>query len=137
MTTWIFSTEPRSYPWTKVKELGTARWDGIRGPLARKNLRGLKKGDLILGYHGSPEKAIVCQARAASDAYPDPGAPDWLAVDVTYESPLGRPVSLSELRTDPLLASMPFVRIPRLSVAPITPEQTKKILAIAQEGSHA
>lgn len=137
MTSWILSTEPKVYPWTKVRDAGTARWDGIRGPLARKNLRTMRKGDRIVGYHGSPEKALVCLARAASEPYPDPADPAWLAVDVCYETALPRPVPLAELRAVPELADMPFLRIPRLSVAPVTDTQWLKILTMAKESSHA
>ena len=68
---WIFSTEPKEYPWSKVQE-GAARWDGIRGPAARKYMREIQAGDRIWGYHASPQKALVCWAVAAAPAYPDP-----------------------------------------------------------------
>jgi predicted RNA-binding protein with PUA-like domain len=60
------------------------RWDGIRGPLARKNLKTVAVGEKIYGYHSTPEKALVCEARVARAAYPDPADADWLALDVSF-----------------------------------------------------
>ncbi len=44
----------------------------MKNPVAQKNLRGVKKGDLVFYYHTGDEKAIVGVAKAAGDAYPDP-----------------------------------------------------------------
>lgn len=131
MTAWIFSTEPDVFPWTQVERDGRARWDGVRGPLARKNLRLLSQGDRVWGYHSSPEKALVCWARAAGPAYPDPADARWLAVDVVFDRWLKNPVSWSDLRAHPGLSSMDFVRIPRLSVAPLTDSQEKILMGLS------
>jgi predicted RNA-binding protein with PUA-like domain len=125
MNTWFFSTEPDEYPWTVVEEKKTVRWDGIRGTAARKWMRDIVPGDMILGYHSSPEKAFVCLATAASAAYPDPKDPDWLALDVSWGNWLKRRVPLSDLRAHKGLAAMKFVRMPRLSVSPVTPAERK------------
>ncbi|HMU74916.1 MAG TPA: EVE domain-containing protein [Elusimicrobiota bacterium] len=128
---WIFSTEPKEYPWSKVQE-GAARWDGIRGPAARKYMREIQAGDRIWGYHASPQKALVCWAVAAAPAYPDPAAPDWLAIDLCFDRWLPRPIALAELRADARLADMPFLRIPRLSVAPVTSDQSKRLFSLCR-----
>ncbi len=133
MTAWIFSTEPGVYPWSRVQAGGRVRWDGIRGPLARRWLREVSVGDAIWGYHTSPEKALVCLARAAAAAVPDPADEKWLAIDVSFERWLHRPVPLSELRASPVLSEMPFLRIPRLSVAPVTPPQERALCFLARE----
>lgn len=127
MSDWIFSTEPATFPWSRVESEGTVRWDGIRGPLARRWLRSVAAGDRIWGYHSSPEKALVCLARAAGKAYPDPADEKWLAIDVAFDRWLKQPVALAALRADPVLSSMDFLRIPRLSVAPLTAAQAKRL----------
>lgn len=132
MTAWFFSTEPEVYPWSNVEQKGKVRWDGIRGTAARKWLREVKPGDLILGYHSSPEKAFVCLAKAASAAYPDPKDQDWLALDVKWGKWLKRPAPLSELRAHKGLALMKFVRMPRLSVSPVTPAEQKILSGLAE-----
>jgi predicted RNA-binding protein with PUA-like domain len=132
VTAWIFSTEPDVFPWTQVERDGRARWDGVRGPLARKNLRLLSAGDRVWGYHSSPEKELVCWARVAGPAYPDPADDRWLAVDVEFDRWLKTPVALSELRAHPVLSAMDFVRIPRLSVAPLTGPQEKILMGLSR-----
>lgn len=127
MTAWIFSTEPESYPWSRVEREGTVRWDGIRGPLARKHLRTVKAGDPIFGYHASPERAVVCLAQIAGAAYPDPADEAWLAVDVRFDHWCATPVPLAALRADPGLSKTSFLRIPRLSVAPLSGVEEKAL----------
>lgn len=135
MTAWIFSTEPSSFPWSRVESEKTVRWDGIRGPLARKSLRVLVPGDRIWGYHASPEKALVCLARAKGKAYPDPADEKWLAIDVTFDRWIKYPIPLSVLRALPELSSMDFLRIPRLSVAALSPRQDALLFRLAEKGS--
>lgn len=130
--TWFFSTEPDSYPWSNVERGKRVRWDGIRGTAARKWMREIQPGDRILGYHSSPEKAMVCLARAAGAAVPDPKDENWLVIDVAFDKWLKRPVPLAELRSQKGLAQMKFVRMPRLSVSPVS-EGEKKILAKLSE----
>jgi predicted RNA-binding protein with PUA-like domain len=120
MNLWVFSTEPEVYPWSRVESAGTARWDGIRGTAARKWMRSLAAGDRILGYHSSPERAFVALATVLAPATPDPADPDWLAVDVRFDRWLDRRVPLSEARAEPGLAANKFLRMPRLSVSPVT-----------------
>lgn len=130
MTAWIFSTEPDAFPWSRVEREHTVRWDGIRGPLARKNLRAVAVGDRVYGYHGAPEKALVCEARIARAAYPDPADEKWLAVDVSFERWLPRPVTLAAMRGAAGVARMDFLRIPRLSVAPLRPAEERALRAL-------
>ncbi|MBK8423614.1 MAG: EVE domain-containing protein [Elusimicrobia bacterium] len=133
MTAWIFSSEPDVFPWSRVEKEKTVRWDGIRGPLARKNLKTVAVGERIYGYHSTPEKALVCEARVARAAYPDPADADWLALDVSFARWLPRPVPLAVLRSAPVLKSMDFLRIPRLSVAPVSAAQERVLRALIQK----
>lgn len=137
MTAWIFSTEPATFPWSRVESEKTVRWDGIRGPLARKSLRVILPGDRIWGYHSSPEKALVCLARAKGKAYPDPADEKWLAIDVAFDRWIPHPISLSTLRAHPGLSSMDFLRIPRLSVAVLTDVQDEILFSLAKSGEVA
>jgi predicted RNA-binding protein with PUA-like domain len=132
VTVWFFSTEPDEYPWTNVEEKGTVRWDGIRGFSARNRLKEAVPGDLILGYHSSPEKAFVCLARVAGAAYADPKDPAWLAIDVSWGRWLKRRVPLAEMRAEKGLAAMKFIRMPRLSVSPVTPAEQKILSRLSQ-----
>jgi predicted RNA-binding protein with PUA-like domain len=128
MNAWFFSTEPEVYPWDNVFREKKVRWDGIRGTAARKWMRSIRAGDLVLGYHSSPEKAFVCLAEAASEAYPDPKDPDWLVIDLAPGKWVERRVPLADMRAAAGLKDMKFVRMPRLSVSPVTAAE-RKILA--------
>jgi predicted RNA-binding protein with PUA-like domain len=130
--TWFFSTEPDEYPWDNVFEKKRVRWDGIRGTAARKWMREIKAGDTVLGYHSSPEKAFVCLAKAVSAAYPDPKDEDWLVIDLAPVKWVKRRVPLSDMRAHGALKAMKFLRMPRLSVSPVTASE-RKILSILSQ----
>jgi predicted RNA-binding protein with PUA-like domain len=131
---WFFSTEPGEYPWDIVFKEKRVRWDGIRGTAARKWMRSIAEGDLVLGYHSSPEKAFVCLARAVSTAYPDPKDENWLAIDLAPVRWLQKRVPLADMRAHPGLAAMSFLRMPRLSVSPVKAAE-QKILSKLSETS--
>ena len=75
MADFLFKTEPSEYSFADLRAKGEGVWDGVRNPVALKNLREMKKGDRVFVYHTGSEKAVVGIARAASAAYPDPKAP--------------------------------------------------------------
>lgn len=101
----------------------------MKNPVAQRNLRSVKKGDLIFYYHTGDEKSVVGIARASCDAYPDPKDKSGKAhvVDIVPVKKLNRPVTLKEIKADPFFSDFALVRISRLSVMPVTGAQWKKI----------
>ncbi len=97
--------------------------------MAQKHLRSIRKGDRILYYHSGNEKAVVGIARAVSNAYDDPDdrSGKLATVDIAPTKRLRRPVTLQEIKKQRSFAGSPLVRIPRLSVMPVT---TAEMLAI-------
>ena len=73
---WLFKTEPTAYSFDRLEREKKTTWDGVKNPVARKHLGGVKRGDLVFIYHTGDEKAVVGTAKALSDAYPDPNAGD-------------------------------------------------------------
>ena len=137
MNTWLFSTEPDSYPWQKVEQEKKVRWDGIRGGAAQKFMRLIQPGDEILAYHSAPEKSVVGIAEAVSASYPDPTVPDeekqkWHVIDVSWKNWLDRPVPLSAMRKSRDLVKMKFVILPRLSISPVTAAERKVLLSLGK-----
>jgi predicted RNA-binding protein with PUA-like domain len=67
-------------------------------------------------------------AKVTKAAYPDPKEkdPKLLVVDVAPVRRLGTPVTLAEIKGDPLFKDSPLVRQGRLSVVPLTEEQFKR-----------
>src|SRR3989442_5202638 len=130
---WLFKEEPSSYSFDDLVSDGRTRWSGVKHPLAQKHLRSVRRGDRVLYYHTGGEKAIIGVARAASDAYVDPGDPSGrrVAVDIAPEKKLPRPVSLAEIKRMKMFARFPLVRMSRLSVMPVGGREWKAILRLS------
>lgn len=126
---WLLKTEPGQYSYDDLEREGRARWDGVRNPVALKNLRAMKEGDRVLLYHTGDEKAAVGEALVVRAAYPDPKANDarLVVVDLEPRGRLARPVTLAELKALDAFADSPLVRQGRLSVVPLTAVQWKLV----------
>ena len=131
---WLLKTEPGEYSYDDLEREEGGRWDGVRNPVALRNLRAMKQGDRLLVYHTGDERAVVGQAEVAREAYPDPKAKDGrlVVVDIAPRGRLARPVTLAEMKAMPEFAASPLVRQGRLSVVPLTAPQWKAVLARGQ-----
>ncbi len=132
---WLFLSDPVSYHLDTLFRKRKDVWDGVYGANAQKHLAQIKKGDRILGYHTSPQKAVYAVLEAVSDSYPDPKEKEKkvAVVDVKGIRKLSRPVPLAELRAAKKLAKMKFLIIPRMAVSPLTPAEYQEILRLAGE----
>lgn len=128
---WLFKEEPTHYGFEQLQRDGQTVWSGVRNALAQKHLASVRKGDRIFYYHTGSEKAIVGIARAASDAYREAGNPPLFVVDVEPVAPLPRPVPLAAIKASGRFASFPLVRLPRLSVMPVTDAEWKALEGMA------
>ena len=128
---WLLKTEPESYSWEDLRRDGTTRWDGVRNPVAQKNLRAMQQGDVVVIYHTGKERAAVALAKVERSAYPDPKDPKLVVVDLAADRALPRVVTLDEMKSLPAFADSPLVRQGRLAVVPLTREQ----LAVITGGS--
>jgi predicted RNA-binding protein with PUA-like domain len=130
---WLFKEEPTHYSWDDLVREKRTVWSGVRNPVAQKHLRSVKKGDRIFYYHTGNEKAVVAEAKAAGDSYPDPKDPSGklYAVDVVPVRKLARPVTLREVKEDRSFADFPLVRISRLSVMPVRDAEWRRIEKMA------
>jgi len=124
-TRWLFKTEPSVYSFQQLQKDKKTTWDGVANNLALKNLRDIKKGDLIFIYHTGDEKQAVGVARALGGAYPDPSKkdPKLLVVDIEPVKTLAKPATLAEVKADKKLANFDLVRNSRLSIMKLTDEQ--------------
>ena len=130
---WILKTEPSTYGFTDLVREGRTRWEGVSNAVALKHLRSMLEGDDALIYHTGNEKSLIGLARIVSAPYADPGQKDerLVVVDIQAGKPLPRPVSLAEIKSDPAFKDLGLVRLPRLSVVPVEPDQWKRLLAMA------
>lgn len=139
MAYWLIKSEPYEYSYDQLVEDGSTPWDGIRNYMARNNLRAMKKGDQLLFYHSNKGLEIVGTAKVSKTAYPDPTVDpkakqqDWSAVDVVPGKRLKRPISLKEVKADPVLSKSGLVKYSRLSVAAFTKEEFDRVIALSKQ----
>jgi len=137
MAYWLFKEEPDHYSLEDLFRDKRSVWAGVENNLALKHLRSVKKGDRVLYYHTGKEKSVVGVAEVVKGPYPDPARDDerFVVVDVKPISRLDRPVSLAEIKSNPIFADFALVRISRLSVMPVTNEQWTEIERLSKQGS--
>jgi predicted RNA-binding protein with PUA-like domain len=131
---WLVKEEPENYSFGQFSEDGSTVWAGVRNPVAQRNLREMKKGDRVFFYHTGKEKAIIGTAKVSKTAYPDPKdkAGSLVVVELAAGKALKRPVTLKEIKADKRFATMPLVRIARLSVQPVSDEEWDLIEEISK-----
>jgi predicted RNA-binding protein with PUA-like domain len=131
---WLMKSEPDAYSWDDLMAEGEGTWDGVRNHRAANNLRAMQVGDEAFFYHSNIGKEIVGIARISQSGLTDPSDPEgkWAAVKVQPVEKLARPVTLREMKADAALAEMELVKLSRLSVAVVTPQEWKHILALAK-----
>ena len=150
MAYWLFKTEPGCFSFDDLKRRPglTEPWDGVRNFQARNFLRDtISVGDLVLFYHSNiAEPAVVGLAEIVRAGYPDTTAlnpngehfdpkasaqkPIWYMVDVRYVQHFPKPVTLEQIKNNPLLGDMPLVKRSRLSIQPVTAAEWRIILAM-------
>lgn len=135
MNHWLVKSEPTKYSWEKFEKEGSTFWDGVRNYGARNNLRGMKKGDLVLFYHSNEGMEVVGIAKVIKEHYQDPttGDKNWVAVDLKPFKKLKNPVTLAAIKKDQLLQNIPLIRQSRLSVMPVNKEEFDRILELSEK----
>lgn len=132
MNHWLIKSEPEAYSWDDLNRDGETLWDGVRNHRAAINLRAMKVGDPLFFYHSVTGKEIVGIAEVSVAGLADPKDEKWPAVKVKPVKALPRPVTLAEIKAEKSLAEVEVVRLSRLSVAEIRPDEWTKILSMAE-----
>jgi len=131
---WLLKTEPSTYSWADLVRDRRTVWDGVKNALALKHLAAVATGDEVLVYHTGDEKAAVGIAKVVRGGYPDPKQKDarLVVVDLEPSKALARPVALGAMRANRKLAGFDLLRLPRLSVMPVSAEQWAAIMEMAR-----
>lgn len=131
---WLVKEEPENYSYDQFVADGKTVWSGVKNPVAQRNLRAMKKGDRVFFYHTGKEKAVIGSAKVSVPAYADPKdkSGKLVVVELVPDRKLDRPVTLAEIKAAGRFADSPLVRIPRLSVMPVTDEQWEAIEEMAR-----
>ena len=131
MAYWLLKTEPSDYAYADLEADQGTLWDGVSNNLALKHLRKIRRGDQALIYHTGRERVVVGIAEASSDPFPDPERDDarLVVVEVKPKRKLAEPIPLADIKSDPELKDFDLVRLPRLSVMPVTEAVWKRLLS--------
>lgn len=131
---WLMKSEPDAYSWDDLVAEGEGTWDGVRNHRAANNLRAMQVGDEAFFYHSNIGLEIVGVATISQAGLTDPSDPEgkWAAVKVKPVRKLEKPVALKQIKADPKLTEMELVKLSRLSVAVVTPEEWSYILGLAK-----
>jgi predicted RNA-binding protein with PUA-like domain len=131
---WLVKEEPENYSFDQFLKDRTTVWAGVRNPVAQRNLREMKKGDRIFFYHTGKQKAVVGTATVSKTSFPDPNdkSGSLVVVELAAGKALKRPVTLKEIKADKRFATMPLVRIARLSVQPVSDDEWEWIEEISK-----
>jgi len=131
MKYWLLKSEPNTWSWEDQKAKGKKgeEWDGVRNYQARNNMKEMKKGDLCFFYHSVKEKRVVGIVEVLNEAHPDSTTDDprWECVDVVAVMDFPTPVSLDDIKAEPVLEEMVLVNNSRLSVQPVLKKEWKLV----------
>lgn len=132
---WLMKSEPDVYSWDDLVAEGEGTWDGVRNHRAKNNLAAMEVGDQALFYHSNIGLEMVGIVAISVAGIADPTDPDgkWAAVKVKPVRKLKRPVTLKQVKAEPRLADMELVRLSRLSVSEVTPDEWAVVLEMAGE----
>lgn len=135
MNHWLVKSEPFKYSWDHLVKEGEGMWDGVRNYAARNNLMAMKVGDPILFYHSNEGKEVVGLAKVSKEYYPDPTTEEeaWVVVNLVPVELFPKTVTLAQIKADPRLKGMDLIRLSRLSVVAVKPEEFDIIVALAHE----
>ena len=131
---WLMKSEPDAYSWDDLVAEGEGTWDGVRNYRARNNLAAMQVGDEAFFYHSNIGLEIVGIVKVSKAGFPDPSdeTGKWVSVKVKPVRKLKRPVTLKQIKADPELAEIELIKLSRLSVAVITPQEWDYILALSE-----
>ena len=121
---YLLKTEPSEYSFADLQRDAVTVWDGVSNPVALRNLREMTSGTRLVIYETGARKSAVGTASVVSVDVSNPKNP---AVKIKAGNALAKPVTLAEIKSNPLFSASPLVRQGRLSVVPLTNAQYKAL----------
>ncbi|KAL2835755.1 PUA-like domain-containing protein [Aspergillus pseudoustus] len=129
-------------------------WDGVRNPVAKKNMQLMKKGDLAFFYHSnckipgiagimeivqehSPDESAFDKGHPYYDEKSKRDNPKWVVVHVEFRRKFENLITLNELKshanTKGPLMNLQMIKQGRLSVSAVTSEEWDFINSLVEE----
>jgi len=121
---YLLKTEPSEYSFADLSRDRETTWDGVSNPVALRNLRNMRPGDMLVIYETGDVKSAVGTARVVSVQAAQEKDP---RVKIKAAKPLPKPVSLAQIKATKLFADSPLVRQGRLSVVPLSEAQYRHL----------
>lgn len=131
---WLFTVNPHHYHWDTLFVKGKEMWRGAGSRAdALRQLKHVRRGDRVLCYHGAPDRSLYSLAEVTRDPYPDPSdrTGKSLVIDLRALEKLPRLLRLKELRGNPALRKVKFLKNVRLIVCPLADTEYQEILRMA------
>jgi predicted RNA-binding protein with PUA-like domain len=132
MAYWLFKSEPNTWSFDDQLAKGDEGegWDGVRNYQAGNNMKAMEIGDLGFFYHSVIEKRIVGIVRVTEKWHLDPtdATGRFGMVTVVAVKEVVKPVTLAEIKNEPLLENFALVRQSRLSVVPVSQDEWGMLL---------
>ena len=127
MAYWLFKSEPNTWSFNDQLAKGDEGegWDGVRNHQAGNNMKAMEIGDLGFFYHSVIEKRIVGIVRVTEKWHLDPtdATGRFGMVTVVAVKEVVKPVTLAEIKNEPLLENFALVRQSRLSVVSVSQDE--------------
>jgi predicted RNA-binding protein with PUA-like domain len=124
-TDYLLKTEPTEYSFEALAKDKETEWDGVRNPVALRNLGQMSAGTKLVIYETGDVKSAVGTATVASVDTKDPKNP---RVTLKAGKRLAKAVTLAEIKANKMFKDSPLVRMGRLSVVPLTKEQYESLV---------
>jgi predicted RNA-binding protein with PUA-like domain len=137
MAHWLLKSEPDVYSFDDLLKDKKTVWDGVANNTALIHIRAAKKGDTAVIYHTGDERAAVGLAEIVSGPYADPKLdnPKAAVFDIKAGKRFKRPVTLAEIKADPVFAGWDLIRLGRLSVVPVPSKMWSYLLKLSEKNS--
>jgi predicted RNA-binding protein with PUA-like domain len=119
-TDYLLKTEPSEYSFADLLNDGETVWDGVKNPVALKNIREMEPNARLVIYETGNVKSAVGTAKVLSVNAKNPKSP---VLTIKAGKAVAKPIPLEKIKSNKAFASSPLVRIGRLSVVPLTKEQ--------------
>lgn len=119
MTAFLVKTDPETYSIEDFEKDVETEWDGVHNYQAINYIKTMRPGDKVYVYLSMSSKSIVALAKVVGEPYENKNDLrfSW-AVRLKFVRRT-KPVTLSEIKAEPILKDFLLVRHSRLSVMPV------------------
>lgn len=120
MKWFLAKTDPDTYSVDDFEKEGTTLWDGVHNNAAILFIQQMRPGDKVYIYESMSTKAIVALAEITDEPFENKADPrrSW-AVHMKFLMKYKSPVTLAQIKAEPLFSDFKLVRESRLSVMPV------------------